>query len=276
MLPISVKFHAFIPNSLGKPLLSYFKHLNQFKRLSNKQAFVSKINQLDRKGYTWLPEPYSTINYFATDDINMFHRYADHTVRLAIHVEIDSRKIGDYHFKEEIFKHHGHKRWGGLAHQHCGESHRAKVYIKRIPFYEDMPRESDKDVYVGVCEDYTKRADEDPLTTSIKNSKKYPYSGGGHDTTTIKVSASAGYPFTFEYTTPNIDFSLLMEFHKISNNRVNVTVRGQHNNFPAYELIIGRRTAYRYNPSDHGHTGPDIGNLTKSRRFQATEWVHGY
>ncbi len=42
MLPIFVKFQAFIPKSLGKPLLSYFEQDRRFNLLSNKAAFVQK------------------------------------------------------------------------------------------------------------------------------------------------------------------------------------------------------------------------------------------
>ena len=78
-----------------------------------------------------------------------------------------------------------------------------------------MPRPSNHDVYVGVCDDVirSKRSDEDPLNISIFNSKNHFYSKEENDKTTIKVSGSASYPF-LEILAPNIDFELKIELHK--------------------------------------------------------------
>lgn len=277
MLPINLKFQAFIPNSLGRSLLSYFENTSRFRLLSNREEFIKDIKQFDSKGYTWLPEPggFLTDNYFATDNVEMFHHHSDHTTRLAIEIEIDPEKIGSYCFKNEFLRHNPHEDWGGESSQHSGQSHQVKAYIKRLPFYTDLPRASDKDVYIGVCSELrTSRSDEDILDVSIRNSKCNSNSYGKNDTTSIKLFSNAEYPFTPEYLTPNIDFELGINFHKShENNRVNMAIGGWHNDFPAYELIINDKVKYTHNPSDYGYTGPNYNNLSKSKKFTLYEWL---
>lgn len=275
MFPLSVKFQAFIPKSLGKPLLSYFENTIRFRLLDNKEEFIRKLRGFNIQKHTWLPEPGSLSNYYATDDVEMFNHHSEHTTRLAINAEIDLTKIGNYSFGSEIFKHPNHtKGFGENNNQHSGLSHQVKAYIKRIPFYDDMPRASDKDVYVGVCRElHSDRSDEKPLDISISNSKRHSFSNGENDTTTIKVSASAGYPFAEPFS-PNIDFELEIElFKNLSNKSIDVQIKGWHNDFPAYELIIDDNVVYTHNPSDYGYTGPGFGNLTKSRDFYKTHTI---
>ena len=95
MLPISVKFQAYIPKSLGKPLLYYLKQNPRFTYLSNREDFVRKLNAKDRKGCTWLPEPGGTLTnyYFATDDVDIHDHPRDHTTRLGLHAVIRPEKI---------------------------------------------------------------------------------------------------------------------------------------------------------------------------------------
>jgi len=269
MFPLSIKFQAFIPKSLGKPLLNYFENTIRFRLLDNKEEFINKLTKFDNQGYTWLPEPGSLFNYYATDNVEMFSHHSKHTTRLAINAEIDLTKIGNYNFVSELFRHDKHNfKYGGANSQHSGLSHQVKAFIKRIPFYDDMPRASDKDVYVGVCSElHSDRSDEKPLNISISNSKRYSFSNGKNDTTTIKVSASAGYPFA-EPISPNIDFEIEIElFKNLSNKSIDVLIKGWHNDFPAYELIVANEVIYTHNPSDYGYTGPGFGNLTKSRDF---------
>lgn len=279
MLPISIKFQAFIPNSLGRKLLSYFKNTSRFRLLSNKEEFISKVRQLDSKGYTWLPEPGNsfTNNYFATDDVEMFHHHSEHSTRLAVAIEVKPEKIGNYHFKSEFLKHKFHENWGGIDSQHSGESHQVKVYIKRVPFYTDFPRASDKDIYIGVCSELrTARSEETPLEVFIRNSKKHFFQDGKDDTTSIKLSSGAEYPFTPEWFTPKIDFELNIELYKSHQNddRVDLNISGWHNDFPAYELIVNERVKYSHNPADYGYTGPNHLNLSKSKNFNVTEWIY--
>ncbi len=276
MLTIPIKFLAFIPRSLGKSLLSYFEGTSSFRLLKNKEEFTRKLRRLDSNGYTWLPEPlgFLTNHYFSTDNVDMYHPQGNHTARLAIELELDLKKIGNYHFGSEVFKHNKHGfKYGGIGSQHSGTSHQVKAYIKRIPFYTDMPRASQKDVYVGVCGDLnTDRSDEVPLKTTVSNSKKHFYTEGSHDTTAINVKASAGYPF--DPLAPHIDFKLEIEVHKnLREGSVDLNIFGVHDYFPAYELIVRNRKIYSHNPSDYGHTGPGLINLNLRRNFRITESI---
>ncbi|MCD8440864.1 hypothetical protein [Tenacibaculum finnmarkense] len=276
MFPLSIKFQAFIPKSLGKPLLSYFENTNRFRLLDNKEEFIRQLSSFNIQRHTWLPEPDSLSNYYATDNVEIFHHHSEHTTRLAINAEIDLTKIGNYNFESEIFRHDKHNfKYGGANSQHSGKSHQVKAYIKRIPFHDDTPRASNKDMYIGVCSElHSDRSDEAPLDISINNSKKHSFSDGGDDTTTIKISASAGYPFAEPFS-PNIDFELEIKlFKNLSSKSIDVQVKGWHNDFPAYELIIDDRAVYTHNPSDYGYTGPGFGNLTKSRDFQRTHTIY--
>lgn len=284
MIPITIKFQAFIPKSLGKSLLSYFQNHSHFNTLKNKDEFTRKIRNIDAKGYTWLPEPGNSFShkYFATDDVEMFNHHSKHSTRLAIEITIDPKKIGNYHFPSEILKHDYHKNYGGTSSQHSGESHQIEAHIKKVPEMLDTGTAFVEmgNHYIGICSDTIKhkRSDEKPLDIKIKNSLSGTYfhqagTGVDNDTTNIKVSASAGYPFA-EPASPNIDFELEIELYKnLSNKAINVNIKGKHNDFPAYKLVIGHRTVYTHNPSDYGYTGPGFRNLWKSRSFNKTEWI---
>ncbi|MFL0066545.1 hypothetical protein V3A08_15765, partial [Tenacibaculum maritimum] len=101
----------------------------------------------DIEKHTWLPEPGSLSNYYATDNVKMYNHHSKHSTRLAINAEIDLTKIGNYNFESEIFRHDKHNfKYGGVNSQHSGKSHQVKAYIKRIPFYDDTPRASNKDM----------------------------------------------------------------------------------------------------------------------------------
>ncbi|MDE1206855.1 hypothetical protein [Tenacibaculum larymnensis] len=279
MLPIIIKFQAFIPKSLGKPLLSYFQNSEHFNSLTNKEEFVRKIRNIDSKGFTWLPEPGNSFSnkYYATDSVEMYHHHSEHSTRLAIEMIIEPKKIGNYNFYNEIFKHPEHKKGkGNPFNQHSGESHQVCAYIKKVPELVDTGTTfiQTGHHYVGVCSNTIShdRSDELPLNVDIQNSLSGTYfheSGTvlNNDTTTIKVSASAGYPFAEPFS-PNIDFELEFILYKnLANKSLSISVKGFHNNFPAYELIVNRNVAYSHNPSHYGHAGPGLINLNTRKYF---------
>lgn len=276
MVPIAIKFQAFIPKSLGKPLRSYFEEDPRFKLLTNKEAFIRKLEFCDSKGFTWLPEPLNTINdcYFATDKVDFHHPYSDHAVRLGFHAEIDPKKIGNYTKNSDIFKHDEHERWGGVNSQHSGESHQVQAFIRRTRSNTNTSTAADQYVYKGICGDISvARSDEDPLDPLIYNSKRSP-SSKSNDVTTLIITPSAHYPF-LKHVAPDIDFKVQIKLCKhLVNKCIEVTVRGSHNRFPAYELILGQKVLYHYNPADYGHTGPNPINLNTSKDFFATTWIN--
>ena len=283
MLQLSIKFQCYIPKSLGKPLLDYFRNDPRINQLVNKDEFIRKLQSKDMHGYTWLPEPggFLTGKYFATDTGEVHARHSDHTIRLGFDLNVDPKKIGNYKLTDRIFDHKNHgSDWGGHRSQHSGESHQVEAYIKRkATGYVDTGTtfiESGHE-YVGVCSDSisTLRSEETPLKLSLENvlSRTYFHQAGTtvpRDTTVFIISASAGYPFAEPFS-PNIDFEVKVKvIREPSGKSVSVQVDGWHNDFPAYELIIGNKVVYDHNPSDYNYTGPGYGNLTKSRNFKAS------
>lgn len=279
MIPLTIKFQAYIPKSLGKPLLSYFeghRHFNP-REMTNYEAFRRALQECDSHGYTWLPEPGNSMShcYFATDNVHFHDHHRNHSTRLNVHLELDLTKTGNLGIADRIFKHESHREWGGNGSQHSDESHRVRAYIAPNDYMDSgSPFLGTDGRYKGICEKYRPlRSDENPLKTRIENRKQQAFSAGENDTTIVTVSASAGYPFTEPFS-PNIDFELKIEVYKhLSHRQIAVYISGEHNDFPTYELIVGHRVAYTYNPSNFGYTGPSYGNLNKSRRFHATEWI---
>lgn len=280
MQSISIKFQAYIPNTLGRPLASYFENSYRLDRLENKREFLRKLRAKDGHGYTWLPEPGNllTKNFYSTDDAAFHNSHSEHSVRLGFHAEIEPHKIGNLSLVDPIFKHHHHENWTGHNHQHSGLSHQVKAYIKRYPFYDDRP--SNRDVYIGYCDDEvsTLRSYEAPINASINNSLTglFYFPAGArkeNNTSMISVKATAGYPFT-EPLSPNIDFGMDIKLVKnVAGSSVDISVSGWHNHFPAYELLINNKVSFNYDPSIYGYTGPGLINLNRSKNFNASEYL---
>ncbi len=263
MLPINLKFQAFIPNSLGKPLKSYFEHHPYARRLENREEFFMKLAQKDRHGYTWLPEPIGN-NFFATDDTDFHLHHREHTMRLGFEICIEPEKIGQYWNggKNRVFVHTGHNGADPLN-QHSGLSHRVTARIYR----------TSEDTCIGKVSERIHRSEEIKLDSNIDSSMEWAAPNYGNAKTTITVGASAGYPF-LEPFAPNIEFEMTIEFFvDFSGKKIDVEVSGRHNDFPAYELIIDHGLEYSYNPSDYGETGPGIYNLNKWKKFHALKWI---
>ena len=112
MLPVSLIFQAYTPKSLGKPLLSYFRGNSLFhpKRRSNHTKFKQKLEEKDKKGYTWLPElgGFITNNYFATDNSDLHQHHDKYSARLQVNLNIDFEKIGSFKPLDRIFTHKLH------------------------------------------------------------------------------------------------------------------------------------------------------------------------
>ncbi len=280
MSNILINFTAYIPKSLGKPLLSYFKNNPVFKPelMPNYYEFKSKLEAIDREGYYWLPEPgnFVTSNYFATDKVDFHKLHTDeHTGRLSVALSIDSDKIGRYAVFEtsSIFKHQQHND-SNNSNQHSDESHKVQAYIKtNLRHDEFYARDSLSIVdtkFEGICSPmFSKRSKERPLKTRLENKVSglyftMPGKSVNNDTTVLEVSASAGYPF-LETFSPNIDFSLQVALY-LNRKTVEITIDGEHNDFPAYELLIENQSIYNYNPSDYGYTGPTPYNLGYATR----------
>ena len=285
MKPIQITLQAYIPKSLGKSLRSYFDKNILFDRrlLSNYDSFKRELESYDKTGFTWLPEPGSFASdcFFATDNQD-FHdkKHGVHTGRLSINLNIKPEKIGRYSLldKSDVFTHSKHSKSSGNGSQHSDESHRVQAYIKKIAFNMDSPRSSSQDIYMGVITKYPSiRSDESTLEDiSISNT----YSGyyftqknrkPDYDTSVIKASASAPYPY-LKYVAPSIDMNITVKAYlNISSKTVIVTIEGEHNKFPAYELLVNNEVLYSYFPK--GHSGPTPINLGQSKTFLSTYYM---
>lgn len=268
MAIINIQFIAYIPKSLGKSLVSYFKADPRFnpKYMVNYNDFKSKLEALDRN-YRWLPEPGVSMTncYFAPDNVNIHNLHSSHTVRLAVNMNIDSNRIGKFTLADasSIFKHPS-----GSSGQYSDTSHRVKAFIETVPLDHRRtmgPTSQTFSIFKGVCGNIeTKKSYDNSFVKNIRNAisstKYYPRRGGSKgilDSTIVGASASAGYPFR---SGPNIDFKINAILYRNGGN-IDITIDGQHDNFPAYELIINNRVLYIYDPSKKGYTGPNPFNL---------------
>lgn len=275
MCSLRIRFKAYIPKSLGKSLISYFEQKPLFnpKILSNYHEFKSKLETIDSKGYSWLPEPgnFATGYYFSTDKIDFHNAHtAEHTSRLCLDLAFEGSKIGFYSMadKSKIINHPEHENSNKYG-QHSDESHRVEAYIKTVSntvggmnkvFDSTEPAR-----FEGVCNAMlSKRSKEAAPEFYIKNKVSGTYfTNPGtkvkEDSTVVKASASAGYPF-LETVSQNIDFNITATLY-LSNKTVEITVEGEHNDFPAYELLVDNEVLYNYNPAEHGYSGPTPYNL---------------
>lgn len=274
MIPISIKFQAYIPKNLGKPLLSYFEKDKRLNYLTNKNAFLKKLRDVDKesKGRYWIPEPYSYSYYFSTDDTYIHNHHTEHTMRLGFHLNIDPNKIGKYRPSDSFLIHKSHNINGEAKYnnqQHSGLSHRVEVYIQKKIYPDDMAKLSHR-VYTGVCNLLEpKRSPEKDLT--ITPPKNYFSKIGNFPATYFKISASGGYPYTPPGLTPKIDFKVEVRIIN-ARNCIYIDIEGEHDMFPAYELLINEQVAYPYDPIKHGEKGPGR-NLCKSKYFSAHKLI---
>lgn len=289
MFPLKITFQAYIPKSLGKPLLSYFQNHPNFnsKDMVNYDEFKRNLQSKDvLGGGTWIPEPLIGSvrdTFFATDNVDFHDNHSEHGKRLSIEASIDLAKIGRFGVFDTIFQHetHGDGTKNKFYHQHSDESHQVQASIQKIPSFVDTGTTfiETEVVYKGVFKEEPRRSKEDPLTTSIDNklTGAFFHQAGTrveNNTTIIKVSAYAGYPFIYRST--HIDFEIEIELIKdIFNKHITVNIKGFHNDFPAYELLVNDLVTYNYNPADHGYTGPTLYNLgMASRDFNTTKWIN--
>lgn len=244
-----IKFQAYIPKSLGKPLYDYFKNDPDLTFLRDRNDFERRLKSFDGKGYYWIPEPGNSINHYfcSTDDIDYpLIRPFGHSVRLGFELEIDIQKIGEHYPKNpsDVLKHNKFCN-GDDLNQHSGFSHRVQVFFQEVAGY-----------YIGHIKEFQpKKSVEKPLICTVKTMR--PYFSTEFDTAEINVIASAGYPYGIEVLTPNIDFNL---YFKIQRTNVGgyVSCSGWHNDFPAYEMIVDNTRIYQHIPKA---TGPNLLNL---------------
>ncbi|MFM2375944.1 MAG: hypothetical protein RLZZ165_1041, partial [Bacteroidota bacterium] len=244
--------------------------------------FRRNLENAAREGCNWLPDPFHFANdcYFGTDDVDFHHQERTHTARLEVTMNLEIARIGrmSAYDRNDIFCHSP----CGTSDQHSDLSHRIRALIQAVPKFSggmDVKFDPNGKKYVGICDKVaeSKAAKEVPLDIDIRNTLSGTYfSQQGRnlvpDTTILEVSASAAYPF-LPVDMPKINFNLRVKLHRTQSN-IEITMEGEHNDFPAYELIIGKRIVYNYDPSKHGYNGPTPYNLgMASTKFRALDWV---
>lgn len=284
MYTINIKFQAYIPKSLGKSLLSYFQSDSRFnpRDMLNYDEFKRNLENADRHGYKWLPEPgnFASNYFFATDNTNFHNSESVHSVRLGLNMNLEIARIGRFTLfdQTDIFNHAC-----GNSKQHSDESHRIEAFIRNVPLYYGGSKTGVVPTgmkYEGVCsrEIEGETSEETPLKKSIQNTVSGSYfSQQGksvkEDTTIIGASASAGYPF-LKRVAQNIDFKIVAKLY-LNGNSVQVSIDGEHNDFPAYELLIDNQVIYNYDPTKHGYSGPTPYNLgMASTKFRVSKSIH--
>ena len=252
-MSINITFQAYIPKNLGKTLYELNTDLID-KSLLNYDDFVRKLKSFDTRPYRWIVEPGNLMNrLFCSTDTEDFHsRHTTlHTSRLGFTLNIDLHKIGKYNSSYDVLK---HNTWcdGKISNQHSAFSHRVKIYKK----YTTLGKA------VGCIEEFeAKQSEEKPLFCSLNNS----ISANARDfnVSEIRILASAGYPYTPNFITPNIDFDIRLKLERVGDN-LNIECFGKHNLFPYYELFTNHKTLYTFSPTADG---PGIYNLKASTTF---------
>ncbi|EKT3967164.1 hypothetical protein NTJ12_002246 [Flavobacterium psychrophilum] len=285
MHTINIKFQAYIPKSLGKSLLSYFQSDSRFnpRDMLNYGEFKRNLENADRHGYKWLPEPgnFASNYFFGTDNVNFHNSHSKHDVRLSLNMNLEIARIGRFTLfdQNDIFYHSS----CGNNNQHSDKSHRIEAFIRnKVPLYYGGSETGVVPTgmkYEGVCNGSQSLASkEKPLKKSIRNTVSGTYfSQQGksvkEDTTIIEASASAGYPF-LEHFAQDIDFKIVAKLY-LNGKTVQISIDGEHNDFPAYELLIDNQVIYNYDPTKHGYSGPTPYNLgMASTKFRSSKSIH--
>jgi hypothetical protein len=87
----------------------------------------------------------------------------------------------------------------------------------------------------------------------------------------ILMVGSGKYPFTPDFITPAIDYSVTWTFKVVGKNSIRVTVEGTHDGFPNYEAVIDWSIGvYEF---DTPSSGPSLINLNTPRSFSATRMI---
>ena len=275
---LNFAIQAYIPKSLGKPLLSYFEKSLLFspKFLKNYSEFKSKLARMDKLGGTWIAEPGTNMlfdTFFMTDNQDFHNKaHSNHSFRLNLQGQIDLNKIGSFtnSDKTTIFRQSGGK-------QLSDESHRLTALIinpqagNYSPYgFNPVPMD-----YVGYCSDIkSMRSEQFKVDFNVSNISAFPHAlpvpglqPNNFNQTIMNMAASAGYPF-LEPASPNIDIELEIKLIKhLKGGNLEVIFNCKHDRFPAYELVVNNQLFYSYNPKDHGYTGPTPYNLNFTRSF---------
>ena len=288
-----IMLQGFIPKSLGKPLRDYFRHDPNFNpaRMVNFQEFEQFLKRADQMPGTWLREPFpvSLLNsFYLTNDGEIGH-HSQYKVRLA--GVLDLTKAGRYTATERP-----------LQPVRSSDTHRCTVSLAPVVptnFTSVQPRqilarfagpESKTPKVTGHYSPnvnflrragslsasppaYGRRNVTEGFVTRNTGNRQASFIGPqapsvlepcyAYNASTIKVWASGGYPFILG--SPGITLGLNVTVVWLGN-EVEITIKGQHDRFPAYELYANGRLVYSYDPVANGQRhGPQPTNLLSEK-----------
>jgi len=280
MFPFNITFQAYIPKNSGKPLLHYFANDPRFRpdRMTNYEEFRRELTRLDVTRHHWLPEPlYNSLydTYCSIDD-GIFHskgngKHPNHSTRLRFDLRIDPRKIGNYFFEPKMWylPHQAHAD-GKAGMLHSDESHQVQAYIRPASGHIVTPRSGPVALkYEGVCGSVqAKRSTENPIQVTVwdkmSDSCGYRKPSTKNDTTLFQIKSSAGYPLRTIVRPIDWDFTICVQLAERSNTAY-IDVKGKHDKFPAYELLVDDTIIYTHAPTSLGFAGLDM-----TQYFQAS------
>jgi len=266
-----VMIQGFIPKSLGKPMRAYFQHNPLFRpdRLINYEEFERFLRSTEALPGTWLPEPMPLTplgSYYLTND-GEIGNHKDYKVRLA--GTLDLSKVGRYRATDQplqvITSSDTHRCTAAIAPARIirpngtiDELSKAKAEFagpqSKTPFvrgHYQSPVNSFRATSLRPGNVLLGRRPQ-PRPTNSGPSSKAP------NATSVEAWASGGYPFFA--ASPGINVQLRVSMVRLGN-LMEITVTGEHDRFPAYEVYVNGRLRYSYNPVAHGQHGPSPFNL---------------
>lgn len=195
---VNIKFMAFIPKSIGKPIRSYFPKTSHLK---DEKVFIQKLVSTP---HNWLPEPGPNFNYFSTDN-REFGGNGTHRILSEANIDLDFTGKHDVS-KKNFFNHK------------CDDSHQIEARIlEYAPSVSASSAFATAELPCGYLSTIKKmQGSTSQSVDRVENtlSGTYITTPGSivRDTTVIMTSASAGYPFA-EPVSPNIDYELRISMH---------------------------------------------------------------
>jgi hypothetical protein len=232
---LKLEMFAFIKGSVGK----LFRQIVDKKGLRNQAEFDRAVAAV--KG-TWAKEPGPIGGmllgwYFGTDNRDFGGRG---TYRLGITATINTSDIGKLQSKGSVFT------------VDCTASH----HVRTSYSYSLTLGGLDTTGEVKMEEQLA------PATSSESGADSQNFSRRD-------VKAAASYPFSG--AAPDIDIKV--EWHlrlDPASGKVHVTVKGKHDQFPFYEVLVNSKSLYQYIPANDGKDGPGPVNLNSTHKFEAT------
>jgi hypothetical protein len=223
---------AFIHGSLGKR----FREIANLRGLTNQQEFDRAVAAV--KG-TWGREPDPIGGWFQGWHFGTDNRhFGGGTYRLGMSATINTSDIGRLQGQGPVFR------------VDCTASHRVRATVtEEPPHLGEFRRFGRVELLERIAPATSRETGEDGPDFSRRN-----------------VRAAASYPFS--RVAPNIDIDVQWHLrHDPASGRVHVMIRGTHNRFPFYEVLVNSQPLYQYRPPARG---PGPINLTTALLFERT------